>query len=295
MENILMKEKSLDPYGLRELQNCILGIMVYIDEICQEHGIEYCLMGGSAIGAKRHSGFIPWDDDLDIFMTPDNYEKFRQVFNALGDKGRFYLQEYGLVDGMVTLSKLRLNGTTYIEEIVKDWDMHHGVYVDIFILHSCPNNRLLQLYQCLWAKYIILLGLSHRGYAGKGGLAGLLLKIFKIFPKKFLLRQALKEQYRYRHRRTNYYCNFLGKAVFTQGIYERKWFEEYLYVPFEQVELKVPVGLHEFLTKRFGNYMRVPSPEQIKAGQHVWKWDVKRDFRELMPHIHSFSDEKFLL
>ena len=181
------------------------------------------------------------------------------------------------------------------ESRVKDWDMHHGVYVDIFILHSCPNNRLLQLYQCLWAKYTILLGLSHRGYAGKGGLAGLLLKIFKIFPKKFLLRQALKEQYRYRHRRTNYYCNFLGKAVFTQGIYERKWFEEYLYVPFEQVELKVPVGLHEFLTKRFGNYMRVPSPEQIKAGQHVWKWDVKRDFRELMPHIHSFSDEKFLL
>ena len=60
--------------------------MVYIDEICQEHGIEYCLMGGSAIGAKRHSGFIPWDDDSGHIYDSDNYEKFRQVFNALGDK-----------------------------------------------------------------------------------------------------------------------------------------------------------------------------------------------------------------
>ena len=72
-----MRSNLENEYGLLKLQDKILEIAVYIDKFCDEHGIDYCLMGGSALGAKRHGGFIPWDDDLDIFMTPDNYEKFR--------------------------------------------------------------------------------------------------------------------------------------------------------------------------------------------------------------------------
>ena len=61
-----------DSWGFLELQDKILEIAVYVDRFCEEHGVDYCLMGGSALGAKRHGGFIPWDDDLDIFMTPDS-------------------------------------------------------------------------------------------------------------------------------------------------------------------------------------------------------------------------------
>ena len=156
---------GLDPkYGFLELQDKILEIAVYIDKLCREYDINYCLMGGSALGAKRHGGFIPWDDDLDVFMTPDNYEKFRKVFNENGDKEKYYLQEWGLTDGMVTISKIRLNNTSYIEESLKKWDIHHGIYVDIFILHTCPDNKLQQIHQCLWAKYVIMKGLAVRGY-----------------------------------------------------------------------------------------------------------------------------------
>ena len=68
-----MRDGLSDSYGILELQDKILEIAKYIHDFCEEHDIDYCLMGGSALGAKRHGGFIPWDDDLDIFMTPDNY------------------------------------------------------------------------------------------------------------------------------------------------------------------------------------------------------------------------------
>ena len=126
-------------YGFLPLQDKILEIAVYVDHICQENGIDYCLMGGSALGAKRHGGFIPWDDDLDIFMTPSQYEKFRAVFQKEGDHENFYLQEWGAVDGMITIAKVRINNTTYIEEALRDWDVHQGIYIDIFILHKLYN------------------------------------------------------------------------------------------------------------------------------------------------------------
>lgn len=268
-----MRPELEDKYGFLEVQDKILSIMVDVDKFCEQHGIEYCLMGGSALGSKRHGGFIPWDDDLDIFMTPDNYEKFRDAFHKEGNKEKYYLQEWGLTDGMVTIAKVRLNGTSYIEEIVKDWDIHQGIYIDIFILHTCPNNRLSQLHQCFWAKYVITKGLALREKDRHSGIRGFAIKVAKLFPDRFLVRYALKQVYKYRNKNTDYYCNFLGKAVFKKGIYKREWFDNPVYAPFETVRLKVPEKLHDFLTERFGDYMKPPSPDRIKYEQHAESWD----------------------
>ena len=286
-----MRPDLEDKYGFLEIQDKILGIMVDIDRFCEERGIEYCLMGGSALGSKRHGGFIPWDDDLDIFMTPDNYEKFRDAFRKEGEKKKYYLQEWGLTDGMVTIAKIRLNGTSYIEETVKDWDIHHGIYVDIFILHTCPDNRLSQLYQCFWAKYVITKGLALREKNRHKGLRGFLIRIARLLPERFLVRHALKVVYKYRNRKTRYYCNFLGKAVFKKGIYKREWFDNPVYAPFETVRLKVPEKLHDFLTERFGNYMTPPSPDRIKYEQHAEGWDF--DHQKII--TPSFKDERKLI
>ena len=67
--------------SIRDVQNKILEIMKYIDALCRKNGITYFIMGGTALGAVRHGGFIPWDDDLDIFMTPANYVKFKECFD----------------------------------------------------------------------------------------------------------------------------------------------------------------------------------------------------------------------
>ena len=274
-----MRKDLEDKYGFLEIQDIILGIMVDVDRFCEERGIEYCLMGGSALGSKRHGGFIPWDDDLDIFMTPDNYEKFRDAFNCEGNKDKYYLQEWGLTDGMVTISKIRLNGTSFIEETLKDWDIHHGIYIDIFILHACPNNRLQQLHQCFWAKYVITKGLALRESNRHKGVRGFVIKIAKLLPQRFLVKHGLKQVYKYRNKKTDYYCNFLGKAVFKKGIYKREWFDNPIYAPFETVQLKVPEKLHDFLTERFGNYMTPPTQDRIKYEQHAESWDFNKQLK----------------
>ena len=290
-----MRECLDDRYGFLPLQDKILEIAVYVDALCRENDIDYCLMGGSALGAKRHGGVIPWDDDLDIFMTPSQYERFREVFSEKGDHDKFYLQEWGATDGMVTISKIRMNNTTYIEESLRDWDIHQGIYIDIFILHTCPNNRLEQLHQCLWAKYVIMKGLAVRGYTRRGGFLGVALKIMAKMPDKFLVKHGLKQVYRYRNRKTNYYCNFLGKAVFSNAIYKREYFDETEYIPFETVELRAPKKLHEFLSDRFGDYMKPPSPDRIKWEQHAEEWNTEVDFRQILPHCVNFADESKLI
>lgn len=286
-----MRPNLKDDYGLLEIQDKILGIMVDIDGFCEKNNVEYFLMGGSALGAKRHGGFIPWDDDLDIFMTPDNYEKFRKAFQENGDKSKYYLQEWGLSDGMVTIAKVRLNGTSFIEDSIKDWDIHHGIYIDIFILHTCPDNRIAQLWQCLWGKYVITKGLALREKNRHVGVRGFVITVAKLFPQKFLVKFALKQVYKYRNRKSRYFCNFLGKAVFKKGIYKREWFENPVYVPFETVNLKVSSNLHAFLSERFGDYMKIPSPERIKYEQHAESWN----FEKQLKFSNEYKDEKKLI
>jgi lipopolysaccharide cholinephosphotransferase len=285
-----MRDELNDSYGILELQDKILEIAKYIHDFCEEHNIDYCLMGGSALGAKRHGGFIPWDDDLDIFMTPDNYEKFREVFYREGNTKRFYLQEYGKCNsGYVTVPKLRMNDTTYIEELTKDWNIHQGIFVDIFILHSCPNNKIKQLWQCFWAKCAVVKGMSMRGYNRQTGLKKALLAMSKILPKKLMVDFALKQVYRFRNCESDYLCNFLGKAVYKKGLYRKKWFENNQNIAFEKIELKVPGGLHEFLSERFGDYMIPPTEDRIKWEQHALEWNTTCSLSKCVDYSDEFK------
>lgn len=286
--NNLMRPETEDSYGLKELQNVILNIAQYIDELCNAHDINYRLMGGSALGAKRHGGFIPWDDDLDVFMTPAEYERFRNIFNEYGDKNKYTLQELGASNGRVITAKVRLNNSYYEEEIVRGWKIHHGVYVDIFILHICPDNWLSQRWQYLWAKYLIVKGLANKPYNRRGGVAGSLVKFARILPKRFLLDFGLKQVYNWRDQHTEFFCNFLGKALFRNGKYRYSDFARTKRVKFETIELNVAEGLENFLSDRFGDYMKPPSAERIKYEQHASTWD-------LGPHDYSDrSDERYL-
>lgn len=286
--NNLMRSDTEDQYGIKNLQNIILNIAQYIDNFCSKYDINYRLMGGSALGAKRHGGFIPWDDDLDIFMTPSEYEKFRTHFNKHGDKNLFSLQELGASKGKVITAKIRLNNSYYEEKVVKGWKIHHGIYVDIFILHTCPDNKLAQYWQYFWAKYLIVKGLANKPYDRRGGLAGFIVKASKILPKRLFLDFGLRQVYKWRDAKTEYFCNFLGKALFKNGKYKYDDFATSKHVPFETISLNVPSGLERFLSSRFGDYMKPPSLERIKYEQHATTWALgEYDYSDR-------SDEKYL-
>ena len=284
-----MRDDTPDEWGIKKLQEKILEIAVYVDRFCEENGIQYCLMGGSALGAIRHGGFIPWDDDLDFFMTPDNYEKFVKLFEEKGNKTSFFLEPFGQFDNMVTLGKVRARNTTYIEDSLIDYRISHNVYLDIFILHTCPDNALQRGYQYVWAKYIVAKAQSVRDLTRYGFVLKTALIILKCLPRLFLVKYGLKQIYKYRNKKTKLYCNYLGKAKYKRGTYKKEWFDKTKRVPFENVMLNVPVGVEDFLSERFGDYMKLPDIQQIRREQHVSIWDTEKDYKEYLEKEPTLS------
>lgn len=128
----------------RKVQLKILEVLLEIDRICMKHDIKYYLAYGTAIGAVRHGGFIPWDDDADIHMFKDDYNKFKEICKTeLGSK--YFFQDEKTDKGYKSyLPKIRMNNTAFVEGWAKDWDMHQGIYVDIFVLDECPKNKKIQ-------------------------------------------------------------------------------------------------------------------------------------------------------
>lgn len=288
-----MRDSVNDEWGIKPLQNCILNIANYIDTLCRDNGIVYYLMGGSALGAVRHEGFIPWDDDLDIFMTLENYEKFRSIFEEKGDKEQYYLQEFGLSNGRITTAKIRFNQSTFIEDVLRDQDIHHGVFIDIFILHNCPKPSVQRLWQYLWCRYLVVKSMANRKNMRGSFIRKTIVWLFKLFPKRFLLNFALKQIYKFENSPSDEFCHFLGRASIRRGIYKKEQFGKPRRVPFETLYLNVPSQVEEYLKERFGDYMKVPSIDEIRHFQHTSEWSVVRSFTRLK--TGSFSDEKYLI
>lgn len=265
--------------NIKDVQDKILEIMVFIDKACRDNNIIYYIMGGTALGAVRHGGFIPWDDDLDIFMTPENYEKFKSVFNQIKNDD-FVLQEWNVVEDYLEYAKVRMNGTTFIEEVYKDRkDMHHGIYVDIMILHKCPNNRLLQSAIYYASKYVTLVALSQRNWKPKTHSQKIALNALKILPNKFLSKQCYKLIYGFNRLMSNYsFCYYITKAKFTQGIFESSMFNNPVDIKFEDRILMGPSDINKYLRYRYGEYMKLPSKEEQEAAVHAEVYDTKKDY-----------------
>ena len=190
---------------VRDVQNKILETMLYIDRLCRENNITYHIMGGTALGAVRHGGFIPWDDDLDIFMTPSEYEKFKKAFIAEKNK-KFIIQEWKTVPKYLEYAKVRMNGTTFIEESFKNKKMHHGIYVDIMILHKVPLNKFVQKKIYYQSKFVTLYALSQRNWKPKTSVQNLILRSLKILPCRLIAKRCYKNIYKY----DNLTKNFAG-------------------------------------------------------------------------------------
>lgn len=269
--------------SVRQIQMKILETMKYIDALCRENGIEYYIMGGTALGAVRHGGFIPWDDDLDIFMTPDQYEKFKAVF-ASKNSDRFVLQEWRTTPEYLEYAKIRMNGTTFIEEAFRDRkDMHHGIYVDIMILHKVPENKLIQKLVYLESKFVTLYALSQRNWKPKSKGQALALKALKFLPCKLMARIAYRRIYRYDARQDHYkYCYWITPAKFRSGLFDRTFFETPVDIPFEDTVLLGSEKIRQYLAYRYGDYMKLPSEAARKAAVHAAVFDDSKDYREYL-------------
>ncbi|HRV29199.1 MAG TPA: LicD family protein [Spirochaetia bacterium] len=268
---------------VRSAQMKILEIMKYIDRLCRNNGIVYYIMGGTALGAVRHGGFIPWDDDLDIFMTPDQYEKFKKAL--LSDNNPdFILQEWKTIPDFLEYAKVRMNGTTFIEENFKDRkDMHHGIYVDIMILHKVPKNIFIQKLVYFESKFVTLYANSQRNWKPKTKFQTFALKFLKVLPCKWMARTAYKRIYGYDDMKEDFlYCYWITRADFKGGLFDASLFSDPIDVAFEDTVLMGSDKIKEYLSLRYGDYMKMPPPEARKSAVHAHILDTEKDFSEYL-------------
>lgn len=140
MSNTVSIENNSTKIDLRQLQNIELEILKELDRVCKKHGITYHLFGGTLIGAIRHKGFIPWDDDIDICMRREDYNKFIEICSK-DLKSTYFLQNYKTDPNFFhSFVRIRKNGTKVIQRQYKGIDMHHGVFIDVFPFDNIPDS-----------------------------------------------------------------------------------------------------------------------------------------------------------
>ena len=139
------KKVELSDKDLRKLQINLLEMLIEIDRICRKYDIKYSLDGGTLLGAIRHKGFIPWDDDVDIIMRREEYQKFYKACKLEIDKKRFFLQEYRTDEGYRWgYEKMRRKGTEFIRLGQEHLKNRTGIFVDIFVVDNVPDQWLMR-------------------------------------------------------------------------------------------------------------------------------------------------------
>lgn len=266
----LMRPSIKDEYGIQKLQNIILNIMKVIHDLCERHHIDYYIIGGTALGAVRHGGFIPWDDDLDIAMTRDNYDKFIEICKNEVDPNEFFLQE-GRKDWHLYFSKLRLKHTTFNEEHSANDNIpieNRGIFVDIFPLDHASNCKLGRLWQYGCSKMLIAYGMRGVKY-DNDSMKKKVVKAFAAVLKIKLFRDYLMNQItKYNEKGTNYLGDFFDKTSFKDASYPKSLWGKPNLIQFENTKLYAPEKLHDYLEFYFGDYMQLPPVEKRMCGHH---------------------------
>ena len=134
--------KELNPKEFRTMQLLELDMLVEFDRVCRENNIKYCIACGTLLGAVRHKGYIPWDDDADIVMLREDYEKFRKISDKLNNEICYFQDHNNDPDYLWQYAKLRRTGTSFVRAGQEHMKGKTGVFVDIFVLDDIPNNVL---------------------------------------------------------------------------------------------------------------------------------------------------------
>lgn len=272
-------------YSTKDVQKVILSITKDIDDFCQQNNIEYYLMGGSALGAMRHKGFIPWDDDLDIFMTYDNYHKFLKLFKEKCDNKQYFLQEENTDEWPLFLSRVCLNGTTMVsDEFKNNMKQHHTVFVDIMCLYSAPESDILRWIQYMAAQLIRVNALAKCGFPNKNYVKRIALQISKIVVNPVTKPLLVKEVIKYENKNTKYVGHYFGRARFNKACFLREYLGHPKYVQFEDTYLPVFENVEEYLKTRFGSHwMDMPDKKtRDKYPIHGDFVDLSNDYTKYM-------------
>lgn len=257
---------------LKKIQNLELEALGEIIHVCQICNIEYFIIAGTALGAIRHQGFIPWDDDIDVGMTRENYRRFlEEAPKILPEK--YYLQTpYNDKKNPYFYSKLRINGTKFIEYCNHRIDMNHGVYVDIFPFDEVPDDELLNKKQFDTVQRLIRIFSLRQSPDVSVEPKSLMEKIRAVFRISIYLCARIIPYNYLRDKLENKITKYNGtnqKAVACLNFPKRKTqyiLKSDLYPltthTFDGLQVNIPSNYDAYLTTQYNDYMKLPPEDQ---------------------------------
>ena len=263
---------ELDRNTLRQLQLKELESLVYFDDFCRRNGLNYYLLGGCVIGAIRHGGFIPWDDDVDLIMPRDDYQRMLRLWKEQ-EKGSRYLML--TTDGEVftgnCFATLVDTSATMVKENQKDINVPHGVVTDIFPMDGCPEGKLqryLQYYHAMmYSLYITEVVPSKHGGAVRIA-SKLLLKLVPSRKRRTKIwKKHEKKMSRYPFKDHEWCTELCAGPHYMRNKYPRDAFIKAEYHDFEGLSVPLPAGYDVYLRTAFGDYMQLP-PEDKQVPHH---------------------------
>ena len=276
-----------DEKDLKQLHTMLYQILAEIDRVCKKHDIPYFIQGGSAIGAFYNKGIVPWDDDVDVGMTRENYNRFLEVApKELG--AEYFLEWFGTEDNTpFYFAKVKRNNTLFVEHIWKDMDIHHGVFVDIFPYDRVPNNKTLEKWHRFSVKFWVNCFMGKQiwlwRHCGK-------CQIENPLPKSWISCAAIRVVSSLLSRKAIYnkMCRVMGRYNNCDAEYinivrmpkdqiRRRYAENPVLMEFGGMMIPVPDNVEEYLRHHYPNLRPVlPVEEQVNHAPYKLNFDTTK-------------------
>ena len=261
---------------IREIQQMELGIMEYIHEVCQKIGVKYFLAYGSLIGAVRHKGFIPWDDDMDICMLREDYEKLQDYLIANPDE-RYEVMSYkNNLNYVYPFMKVQDNQTYLLEEDVRI-DSNMGIYVDIFPVDGYEDDSVFKDKMTRLIKKRQLSCYTFKGITNTKSLLNSLIRYISVIifyftnTNKYI--RGIDDLAQSRKVDDYELVDYLIYKDMNKPVWKREWLKQTITGVFEGKEFMIPKNYHEILTSDYGDYTQLP-PVELRFSHHdfqLWK------------------------
>ncbi len=275
MNNLMICDSLNNVTPVSDVQQEILEIYKWIRSVCEKHGLRYFAVGGTAIGAVRHKGFIPWDDDMDIAMPLRDYQEFLRVADSeMPQNIRTYICSTH-AKNICLFDKVHNTETTYVEQRELDSpDDYKGIYVDIMPLCGLPENPFRRNLYAQHIRFLVRINRQrHQSYkenkkwTSKG--LWLLSRPFDlIIPLEHWKKRWARLITRYDYDASPYIGFAWTPRLNDTRIYRKEVFGDGVELPFEDTVMRCPAEYDVMLKKVFGDYMTMPPEKDQKVHTH---------------------------
>lgn len=257
--------------SLRDLQRMQLDIFRYFVRSATQHGLRYYVIGGTLLGAVRHRGFIPWDDDIDVAMPRPDFDRLRLLMHARAEP-RYEWDDYCTNPAYpFVYGKLGRIGTRYYEYRTRHLAMTHRVAIDVFPLDgvpSAPGRRLIHGA----ASRVLQVRLS--ADARRTGVRASVARATKVLPRRHAVRGFERLAHSITYGDAEFVANLAGISGYQRNIMPKSWFGHPEAVRFEDMTVAAPSRWDRYLAHIYGDYMQLP-PEGERSSHHGAVWELE--------------------